>query len=88
MRKRKGPYPWVKKGEVVSGLFIFWLHDTHGMPIEVTFELLAKRKLIPDCQGLFQEMVRCGWNRQRAQARIQDACYDTGYPAKVYEETE
>lgn len=63
---------------------VFDMQDTYGMPFEVTFELMEKRRAICNLRELVEIAVGRGWNRERTTDRINEAwriAYPTGREA-------
>jgi len=65
--------------KVISAETVFEMHDTYGMPFEITFELMARRRCVCNLRELLRICVEHGWNREKAFGRINDAWRDV-YP--------
>jgi len=64
---------------IVPAAIVFDMHDTHGIPIEITFIAMEKKRAICNLRELVAIAVGHGWNRGRAEQRINTAWRDA-YP--------
>jgi alanyl-tRNA synthetase len=65
---------------VIDGKIVWNLHATHGLPVEVSLELLARCGLVPSWDRLLTAAQADGTNIARLKSRLSDAIADA-YPA-------
>lgn len=60
---------------------VFALYDTHGLPLEVAFEALRERGMVPSWVEFFDDARAAGWPYRRVLARLSEALGDVYGPA-------
>src|SRR5688572_28584362 len=63
---------------VVRGVYRFF--ETHGLPLEIIFDLLKERNMIPDWINLVEEAELAGMKFSRILSKLEDPIADSwGY---------
>ena len=70
----EGPDGWA----IISGVYRFF--ETTGIPLEMLFDELAKRKEIPCWVTFHREAQRAGIQHSRILSRLREALLDNGFP--------
>ena len=59
---------------------LFELHDTYGLPFEITLGMLKEKRFIIDANKFIDVCVNHGWNRDRTTERVMAGIADV-YPS-------
>lgn len=62
---------------LIDGSFVWKLHATYGVPVEISFDLLAEKGLIPIWDQLFAAAKKDGANLERLKERVLIAVRDS-----------
>jgi alanyl-tRNA synthetase len=60
---------------VVDG--IWYLFETHGLPLDIIFSICQERKMIPDWILLYKQMRFAGMEHDRVISKIEEAINDS-----------
>ncbi len=63
----------------MPGAGLFKLHDTHGIPIEITALLANERGMCIDWTGFKDCALVAGWSQKTINYRLRQAAVDAGY---------
>lgn len=55
---------------------IFNLYDTHGLPIEITLELMQKNNISPNIYQFYLDSKKANWSFKTFIARLRDPFID------------
>jgi len=61
---------------VVDGKFVFKMSDTHGLPLEITVDLLRQKNMVVDWVSFYNAASDVGWQPKRIFSRIEAAVGD------------
>lgn len=65
----------VNKEPVVAG--IWSMYETHGLPLDIIFDICIRRKFIPDWIALYKDMRNSGMKHDRILSKLQEAINDS-----------
>lgn len=74
------------QSKIIPGDQIFDLHQTHGVPLEISAVLACERKLVIDWNTFLTLAVQNGWSKLKTIKRCYQACQDAGYNDDVMKE--
>lgn len=60
---------------VVGG--IWKIYETHGLPLDIIFDLCIQRKWIPGWIDLYQDMIKSGMEHTRILSKLEEAINDS-----------
>lgn len=78
----------VPQSKIISGKVIFKLHETHGLPLEISTMLAREKGMVIDWTEFYQCAQKAGWKTLNLIARIKSACRDAGYNKEFMKEIE
>ena len=62
--------------QVFSGKTAFWLHDTKGLPFQISFHILAQKGFMIDWLGLYDAAQKAGWPHRTIIRKLNEAILD------------
>lgn len=68
------------QGQPVIGN-IFWLTDTHGLPLEIILDFLRNNGMVPSWPDYIDRAIKAKWNLSNTITKILHAVSDTYGPA-------
>jgi len=81
MGRNREPDPFVPGTHrmVLSGEWLFYLHDTLGCPLSISASFASEHGFMVDWKGFAEAARRAGWKERRLRAEIAEA-FTTAYP--------
>lgn len=80
-KKNKSECPIYQVGETTDGKKLVdgvWaMYETHGLPLDVIFDVLIKKESIPDWIALYKQMRQSGMQHSRILSKLDEAVSDS-----------
>jgi alanyl-tRNA synthetase len=64
---------------IIPGNEVFILHDTHGIPLEVSLGILIERRWTIEWPTFIISALNHGWSKKNIINKIRYACNESGY---------
>ena len=82
---------YIHPSRVINGEDVFKLHDTYGLPLEMSAVIAIERNMVIDWGSFIQAAEKVKWNVESLKRRIKAACEDAGcnddYMFRISEES-
>lgn len=69
----------VPRNRMFAGWALFKLHDTHGVPLEMTVGLTMEKRMFIEWGSYFRAAIKAGWSSDTAIKKVISACRDNCY---------
>ena len=61
--------------KLVDGIWA--MYETHGLPLDVIFDVLIKKESVPDWIALYKQMLQSGMQHSRILSKLDEAVSDS-----------